>query len=152
MSVGEASEIFVKGKEAKIIVREVLGIPSLGKEIPRHEIRRSLRVRATMPFTYQLIVDKIVRPEVRGGTIVDISYHGVLAEVEERLEPPSEIKLKIDLSLVDATVADIYARICRTRAENGRFQISIEFTSVSVQSSLSIRKFVQLLIQGTGSV
>ena len=142
----------MKGKAKQVTVHEVLGIPSLGKEIPRVEIRRSLRVNVKMPFTYQVVVGKAVQAEWYPGTIVDISYHGVLAEIDRELPAHSEIKMKMDLVLVDHTVTDAYARVLRSKPLEDRVQINIEFTSVSVQSSVNIRRFVQMLMQGSGAV
>jgi adenylate cyclase len=95
------------------------------------------------------VENKIVMPQLRQAVILDISYHGVLAEMEEELPSHSDIKLGLDLSLVGYKATDIYAKIISTRRSEGRYLSSIEFTSVSVQSNVNIKYFVQLLIQGS---
>ncbi|OGA47863.1 MAG: adenylate cyclase [Betaproteobacteria bacterium RIFCSPLOWO2_12_FULL_62_58] len=145
----EPMDVYVKGKAHPVSLREVLAIPSLGKEVPRQEIRKSPRVEVTIPFTYQVVENKIVMPQLHHGVILDISYHGVLTEVGQDLAPHSDIKLTLDLSLVGYTAADVYAKILKTRPSEGRYVSSIEFTSVSVQSTMNIKHFVQLLIQGS---
>ena len=149
VKTGEPMDVLVKGKTNPVSLREVLAIPSLGKEVPRVEIRKSPRVEVKLPFSYQVVENKIIMPELHRGTILDTSYHGVRAEVGQQLAPYSEIKLALDLSLVSYTATDIYAKILTTRQREDRQLLTIEFTSVSVQSNSNIRHFVQLLIQGS---
>jgi adenylate cyclase len=149
VETAEPMEVHVKGKEQPVTLREVLTIPSLGREVPRQEIRRSPRVEVKIPFTYQLIENKIIMPQVHRGTLLDISYHGVLAELEEPLPAYSDIKLDLDMSLIGYHAADVYAKVLKTTRDGEHYVSGIEFTSVSVQSNLNIKHFVQLLIQGS---
>jgi adenylate cyclase len=142
-------DVHVKGKSQPVRLHEVLAIPSLGLQVPRHEVRKSPRVEVKIPFTYQSVVDKIVMPQLRTGVILDLGYHGVFAEVEPGLEAHSDIRLGLDLSLIGSRANDVYAKVRGTRSNNGRCMASIEFTSVSVPSELAIRQFVQTLIQGS---
>ena len=148
-TTGEPMDVHVKGKAQPVSLREVLAIPTLGTEVPRQEIRRSPRIEVKIPFSYQTVKSKIVVPQIHEGTIRDISYHGVLAEVGQDLEPYTEIKLALDLSLVGYKASDIYAKVLKTRAQGTRYLSAIEFTSVSVQSNLNIQQFIHLLIQGS---
>ena len=145
----EPVNVFVKGKAQPVQVYEVVSIPSLGKSPPRKEIRRSHRVEVTIPFNFYLVEDKIVTPELRKGMIMDISYHGILAELDCELPVFSDIKLEIDLSLIGYKAVDIYAKILNCKRQDNRCISAIEFTSVSVQSNIHIQQFVQLLVQGS---
>jgi adenylate cyclase len=149
VEVSEPMSVHVKGKSQPVSLREVLGIPSLGLQLPRQEIRRSPRVEVNIPFTYHVIENKIVLPRPRSGTIRDISYHGVLALVEEELPPYSEMKIDLDLSLVGHQASDIYAKVLKITRDGPRYLLGIEFTSVSVQTSMNIQQFIHLLIQGS---
>lgn len=146
---GEPMDVLVKGKPTPVAMREVMAIPSLNIEVPRQEIRRSPRVEVKMPSTYQLIENKIIMPEARQGTIFDISYQGILAELDEKLAPYSDIKLNLELSLIGRKATDVYAKVMHNFDRDGRSLSGIEFTSVSVQSETDIRQFVQLLLQGS---
>lgn len=146
---GDPMDVHVKGKAEPVTVREVLAIPSLGLEVPRQEIRRSPRIEVRIAFTYQIVASKIVVPQMHPGTILDLSYHGVLAEVAQALEPASELKLGLDLSLVGYKATDVYAKVLKSRQEDGRYLAALEFTSVSVQTNLNIQQFIHLLIQGS---
>ena len=147
VTTGKPMDVFVKGKSKPVALYEVQGIPSLGLELPRKEIRKSPRVEVRIAFTYQLVVNKIVMPQVYQSVIRDISYHGILAEMEQRLAPHSEIKLVFDMLLVGYRASDIYAKIVMTREKEGCFMSGIEFTSVGVQSEVNIKYFVQMLVQ-----
>jgi adenylate cyclase len=149
VQTAEPMDVHVKGKAEPVSLREVLAIPSLGLEVPRQEIRRSPRIEVRIPFTYQLVKSKIVVPQIHQGTILDISYHGVLAEVSEEIEALSEIKLGLDLSLVGYKASDIYAKVLKCRQHDARYLAAVEFTSVSVQSTMNIQQFIHLLIQGS---
>jgi adenylate cyclase len=147
-TVSEPMDVYVKGKKDPVNLFEVLAIPSLGKEVPRQEIRKSPRVETHIPFTFHVIEDKIVSPEQRSGTILDISYNGVLATLEGEVPAQTDIKLDLNLAHAGTRATDVYARALRTFERDGKRVTSIEFTSVSVQSNVNIRHFVQLLIQG----
>lgn len=146
---GEPMDVHVKGKTVPVSLREVHAIPSLGHVVPRQEIRRSQRIEVRIPFTYQVIENKTVIPRLHQGMILDIAYHGVLAELGQLLPAYSEIKFDLDLSMVGHRATDIYAKIVNTKQGAGRHLSGIEFTSVSAQSNMNIQLFVQLLIQGT---
>jgi adenylate cyclase len=149
VTASKPMKVFVKGKAKPVNLYEVLAIPSLGLELPRREIRKSPRVVVDIPFTWQLVVNKIVTPQVHHGVMKDISYHGILAEMEQQIAPHSDVKMGLDLSLLGYKDSDIYAKILKTREEDGRFLSGLEFTSVSVQSDINIKRFVQMLIQGS---
>jgi adenylate cyclase len=142
-------DVLVKGKPTPVSLREVLAIPSLGLQVPRQEIRRSPRVEASIPFSFRVVSNKIVMPGTKQGTIFDIGYHGILAELEMELPPYSDITLDIDLSVIGCRATDIYAKTLKNVDRDGRRLTGIEFTSVSVRSEMDIRHFVQFLIQGS---
>jgi len=144
--IGAAVQVYMKGKAESVSIREVKGIPSLGKFVPRMELRRSARVDVLLPFTYQMLSKKAVLATVAKGTIHNIGYEGVLAEVDGRLPLYAEIKLSLNLVSLGYREDDVYGRVVEVREHNARYLCGIEFTSVSRQSSEKIRLFVQMLI------
>lgn len=146
---GEPMEVFVKGRSERVRVRELLSIPSEGRKLPRQEVRRSPRVEVRLPFSFQLLDDKIVVPRKGRGTIRDIGYHGVLAEIGElEVSRLAELKLDFQLPLVDYSATDIYARVVKVMEQDGRRLVGLEFTSLSAETNGAIQLFVQMLIQG----
>lgn len=149
VTTSKPMDVFVKGKVKPVNLYEVLAIPSLGLELPLRENRKSPRVVVNIPFTCQLVVNKIVTPQVCHGVIRDIGYHGILAEMEQQLARHSDVKMGLDMSLIGYKDSDIYAKILKTWEEDGRFLSSLEFTTVSVQGEINIKHFVQMLVQGS---
>jgi adenylate cyclase len=146
--VGEPLEVYVKGKPGKVRIREVIGIPSLGKEVPRQEIRRSPRVEVRLPFRYQRLQDKTVADGVESGTIHDIGYHGLLAEVAAPVELYDELKLDIELLQVEHHAQDVYARVVKVMRRGNAFLAGLEFTSLPALSNEKIQMFVHHALQG----
>ena len=115
--------------------------------VPRRKSEKP-PVRASIPFFYR-VRNKIVSADSHQGTILDIGYYGVKAELGRQFDPYSEVKMDIDLSIVGYRATDIYARILRMRLADDRHVASIEFTSLSRESQAHIRRLVQLLVQGS---
>ena len=147
--VGDPMDVFVKGKSAMIVLREVLGVPALGKEVPRQEVRRSPRVPVMLPLRYHEVNKDVVLPEPLAGRVLDIGYHGVLAEIEKPLEQFEEICLHFDLPLVGKRVQDLYGKVVKLVPHAAAPRVGIEFSSTSAENRAAIQMFVQLLIQGT---
>lgn len=149
VQVGEPMDAFVKGKSKVVALREVLAIPSLGKSVPRQEMRRSARVQVKLPVTFRMVSNQAVIPQARWGRILDIGYHGVLAEVWMPLERFAELVLDFDLPLVGDRMNDIYGRVVNAASHGDRTHVGIEFTSMRAEQRAAIQLFVQLLIQGS---
>lgn len=146
---GDPMDAFVKGRSKLVALREVLGIPSLGKTVPRHEQRRSARVQVRLPFTYRMVANRVVIPEPREGLILDIGYHGILAEVPLAHSAFSEMMIDFDLPLVGVRMADLYGKVVKVMPEGSRTRIGVEFTSMRSEQKAAIQLFVQLLIQAS---
>ncbi|HUQ74065.1 MAG TPA: adenylate/guanylate cyclase domain-containing protein [Burkholderiales bacterium] len=144
-ATGDAMEVYVKGKVGRMQLREVVGIPSLELSVPRQEVRRSPRIAVKLPFSFQRVEKKIVVPQRMPGTILDVGYHGVLADMRRELPLHSEIKLGFELPLVSHTADDIYARVVKRSEGN---VAGLEFTSLSIESTSKLQLFVQMLLQG----
>ncbi len=148
VQTGSPADVYVKGKKDPVNLYEVVAIPSLNRVVPRQEIRKSPRVETNISFKFQLLRGKSVAPEQYSGTVLDISYNGVLALLDIDVPSQADIKLELNLAIVGTSATDLYARVRRMIERDGRRLAGIEFTSVSPQSNRVIRRFVQLLIQG----
>lgn len=146
---GAPMEVHLKGRRASVTLREVHGIPSLGKRVPRLERRRSPRVQARIPFSYQLLANDVVSPVRAAGTILDVDYGGMLIELQRELGLLEELKIEAILPLTGYRADDIYARVVNAQPQAGRY--GIEFTLVGPETSRNIRTLVQLLVQGPGA-
>jgi adenylate cyclase len=145
---GDPTEVHVKGRAERVRVREALGIPGLGKVVPRQDVRKSPRVAAMLDLDYSILEGKRVRAESARGVIRDIGYRGLLAELEHPMPLYSELKLAFDLPPLGFRAADIYARLVSIRAQGPRFFAGVEFTSLAAETQAKIQLFVQMLLQG----
>lgn len=139
--------VYVKGKALPVTIHEVLEMPGLGLKAHRHDQRSSPRVKAKLPVTYYIVRDKVVTSERCDGLLMDISYQGAALRLGRELPPHTEIKLSISVPFVGAGANDIYARIIRTRIEEGQAVSGVEFTVISDEASAYIHQFVDYLLQ-----
>ena len=126
--VSAPTDVYVKGKKDPVNLYEILGIPSANKVVPRQEIRKSPRVETNISFKFQLLRGKSVAPEQYTGTVLDISYNGVLALLDIDVSAQSDIKLDLNLAVVGASATDLYARVRRMIDRDGRRLAGMEFT------------------------
>lgn len=140
--------VHVKGKAEPITVREVIEIPSLRKVVPRRDIRKSPRVKVQIAFSYQIIHTDITVPQVHRGVALVLGYHGVLATVDRPLKAATELKLRMDLPLVNHRATDVYGRVKKTTTTADGYLCGVEFTSFGNKTRSSIELLVQLLMQG----
>lgn len=47
-----------------------------------------MRVEVKLPFSYQVVENKIVIPRTHQGIVLDIGYHGVLAQTGSSASSP----------------------------------------------------------------
>lgn len=146
VTVGEAMEVFVKGKTQPVRLHELYAIPSLNLEAPRKEIRRSKRLEVRLPCSFSLVQNKIVMPKSISATIHDIGYYGMLLEIDYPLKELDDIKLEFDLPLIDFKASDIYAKVVKLRHDGSRHFAGIEFTFINHETNMKIQLFVQLLV------
>jgi adenylate cyclase len=141
-------DVYVKGKSERLRIREALGIPELGKVVPRQEVRRSPRVEVELALEYRPLVGKMVASQPLSGMVLDLGYRGALAQFAQPLPVYSEVKLAFDLPRLGFRAEEIYARIVSVREQRGKPLAGLEFSSLSAEASDKIRLFVQMRIQG----
>jgi hypothetical protein len=90
-----------------------------------------------------------VVPESRAGRILDIGYHGVLAEIAVAPSQYSEIVLAFDLPLVGQKLEGLYAKVVKVMERPDCVRVGVEFSAMNPEQRAAIQLFVQLLIQGT---
>ena len=149
VETAEPVEVQMKGKSAPVRLREVLAIPSLGWKLPRQDVRRSPRVEVHIPCVYQNVEDKVIIPGERRGIVHDMSYDGMLTEVDSDLAEHDDIVVRLDLSLVGSQVRDIYAKVRSVRDVREQRLAGVEFTAIQQELERDLRRFVQLLLQGS---
>ncbi len=148
VETGEPMEVYVKGRSERLRIREALGIPELGKFVPRQEVRKSPRVAVDLSVRYHALVGKMVEERPLMGRITDLGYHGARMQLVAPLPLHSEVKLAFHLPRLDFRAEEIYARIVSLREHDGRYLAGLEFTSLDADTSSQIQLFVQMRVQG----
>jgi adenylate cyclase len=146
VSASAPMQVYVKGRQQPVGLRELVAIPSRKLKVPRQEFRRSHRVDTRLPCLCQRIQDKIIVPQIVHTAVRDIGYHGLLLEVAEKIELHSEVKLEFDLSLVEYRATEVYARVVTLKPEDGQWLAGVEFTAIDAECLEKVRMFVQLLV------
>jgi hypothetical protein len=80
-----------------------------------------------------------------------MSYHGLLAELDEDVAPMTDLKLEMNLSLLGRKSTDVYAKVLKSFVLDGKRVCGIEFTSTDPGTAFDIQRFVQLLLQGSAT-
>jgi adenylate cyclase len=145
---GEPMDVYVKGRAGRVRVREALGIPALGKVVPRQDQRKSPRVPVRLDLDYWPLEGKMVRAEAARGIVRDLGYHGALVELPRPAGLYSELKLAFDLPPLGVRADEVYARVVSARAHDGGVLAGVEFTSLDGETNARIELFVQMLLQG----
>jgi len=147
IEVGDVNEVHVKGKVKPVKMYELLAISKPERlEVPRREIRKSPRVEVNIPLNYYLIEHKVVSPEQYKGKIIDISYGGLYINTDEEVQPFSEIKMKMSLSLMETDSSEIYARVLNSKKINNHYESHLEFTAIDDSARRAIKAYVDNLI------
>jgi adenylate cyclase len=147
VKAGEPIEVYVKGRSERLHIREALGIPELGKVVPRQEERKSPRVEVELTVQYQALVGKVVDSRPLMGTMRDLGYHGALVQLVTPVRLHSEVKLAFHLPRLDFRAEEIYARVVSVREHAGEHLAGMEFTSLGAETARHIQLFVQMCIQ-----
>ena len=145
---GAPMDVYVKGKSGALRVREVLAVPDLGRTVPRQDQRKSPRVDVDLGLEYRALAGKRMAAELARGRVLDLSYHGALAELGEPLPLYSEIKMAFELPGLAFRADDVYARAVSVREKGGRHLAGLEFTSLGEEASNKIQLYVQMCLQG----
>jgi adenylate cyclase len=147
IQAGEPMDVYVKGKSERLRIREVLGVPELGKVVPRQDVRKSPRVVVDLAVEYRPLAGKMVDAEPLRGVMRDLGYHGALVQLVDPLPLYSEVKLAFELPALQFHAEDIYARVVSVREQGGRYLGGLEFTSLGAEANSKIQLFVQMRIQ-----
>lgn len=139
-------QVYVKGRLQPVSLRELVAIPSRKLKVPRQEFRRSHRAGTRVPCLCQLVQGDDVQPRIIHAMILDMSYHGLMLELPERIEPGNVLQLEFDLTLVQYRAVGVFARVVKIKAEKGHWVAGLEFTEISEECRPKVQMFVQLLV------
>ncbi|MBV5296597.1 MAG: PilZ domain-containing protein [Rhodoferax sp.] len=147
IETGQVNEVRVKGKKGMVRMLELLSTRRPRHLVaPAREIRNSPRVEVDIAVKFQRVSGKSVLPEELIGRVVDISYGGMYIVSPVALAAFSDIKIALSTSL-GSDLTEIYAKVLRVSAVNNGFECRIEFTSIHTVAALTIKEFVDGIVE-----
>lgn len=148
VQIGHRREVSVKGKTEPVCLYEVKGIHWGGKdlEVPSREIRGNIRVELDTDFFFQVVKDKGVSSTQYEGQLKDISYNGLFAVIGFPVEPYTDIRMRLALSLFSDESREIYGKVMSVRKLESGYGCGIEFTSIDEESQIAINHFIDRLV------
>lgn len=139
-------QVWIKGRSEPVALRELVAVPSRKLKVPRQEFRRSHRVQAQLPATYQVVRDGVVLPHVAACTLRDVGYHGTMLVLSEPLMLQDEVRLSFDLPMANYQARDVYARVVTLASGEDGVLAGMEFTRTSAEFDAHVQRFVQMLV------
>ena len=115
--------------------------------MPRRDVRRSVRVELDQSIRFQVVQGKSVEARERAARVVDLSYGGLRLLCDEPLEPYTDIRLSLLLSVLSAQATDVYGKVLRVEPSGGRWACQVSFTSIEPSAQQAIKDFVDATIQ-----
>ncbi|NNJ73281.1 MAG: adenylate cyclase, partial [Enterobacterales bacterium] len=147
IEVGSINTVHVKGKSDAVKMFELLAITEPDYlAVPQREIRTSPRVEANIPIQFNLLEGKTVLDTEFTGTVIDMSYGGLFILTEKPLEPNTEIKMEISVSILGKASSVVYARVLGCREVGEGYESNVEFTSLDDKASGIIKSYVDSLV------
>lgn len=149
ITTGTSNQVFVKGKKEPVKLYELLSLNSEPElRVPCREVRKNLRIEVDLPLIFYMIDDKTVLQKEYSASIIDLSYSGMLIELEQELKMLSEIKFSLSLSLMNNQSSDIYGKVIRANKVMNAWHVNIEFTSIPTDADKALRSYINRIIQG----
>lgn len=149
IEVGAVRRLRVKGRRGPVTLYEMLAVTRPEHmEVPRVELRNSPRVAVELPLQFHRMDGKQVLQETHAGSIRNLGYDGMLAQLEMELPTLSEINFRVNSEFATDVSGELYARALHTRPVANRFEISFAFTTSGAAGHEVVRRYVDQLLWG----
>jgi len=147
IETGMENEVHAKGMAHPLQLYELLSISHPEKiKLPVRDNRRALRIKISLPVSYQLLDGKSVLPDVYEGHVVDISYGGMMINTSIPMNQYSDIKMKVNLSPLMTEPLDIYAKALYVQQKGEATEVGLAFTIIDDATSAAIKSFVDNMV------
>ena len=148
VEVGDVNEVRVKGRSGVVRMFELLAMRHpRALAVPRRDVRRSLRVQVDQPVRFRLVDGKSVAPEELTGHLLDLGYGGLKLISPVALEPYTDIRLSVLLSVLSPEPTEIDGKIVRVEPAPAGVACQVSFTSIELTAQQAIKDFVDGAIQ-----
>jgi adenylate cyclase len=149
IEIGAMRCLQVKGRSGPVTLYEMLAVTEPERvEVPQVELRNSPRVAVELPLHFHRVDGKQVLQETHAGSIRNIGYHGMLAQLELELPTLSEINFRVNSDFATDVSGELYARVLQARPLANSFEISFAFTTSGTTGHEVVRRYVDQLLWG----
>lgn len=143
--IGSVNQVWVKGLPTPITLYELLAVRGPAPlVVPRVDPRRSPRIIVDLPAAFRPLRSKIILPQPIIGRVLDLSYHGLRAQLPMDLPLLSEVVVDLDVGIdgYDDDVGDLYARVLRARPGRDGYVTCFELTSLGSPGQRLVKHLV----------
>ena len=141
------NEVNAKGMAKPLRLYELLSVSHPEKiKLPVRDNRRALRIKISLPLSYQLLDGKSVLPDVYEGHVVDISYGGMMINTAIPMNQYSDIKMKVNLAPLMTEPVDIYAKALYVQQKGEATEVGLAFTIIDDATSAAVKSFVDNMV------
>lgn len=151
VEVAATRQLRVRGHRGPITLHAlgaITGTDSGRVAVPNVEVRSSPRVPVDLPLLYQTVEDQRVMPMEREGSIVNLGYDGMLAQLPLPLPSMGEITFALAPEPTALKYEDLYARALHQRETDDGYQTAFTFTSVGTHGREAVRRYVDQMLWG----
>ena len=113
---------------------------------PVRDNRRALRIKISLPVSYQLLDGKSVLPDVYEGHVVDISYGGMMINTPILMNQFSDVKMKVNLSPLMTEPLDIYAKALYVQQKGEATEVGLAFRIIDDTTSAAVKSLVDNMV------
>ena len=147
IETGMENEVNAKGMAKPLRLYELLSVSHPEKiKLPVRDNRRALRIKISLPLSYQLLDGKSVLPDVYEGHVVDISYGGMMINTAIPMNQYSDIKMKVNLAPLMTEPVDIYAKALYVQQKGEATEVGLAFTIIDDATSAAVKSFVDNMV------
>ena len=147
IETGMENQVNAKGMAKPLRLYELLSVSHPEKiKLPVRDNRRALRIKISLPLSYQLLDGKSVLPDVYEGHVVDISYGGMMINTAIPMNQYSDIKMKVNLAPLMTEPVDIYAKALYVQQKGEATEVGLAFTIIDDATSAAVKSFVDNMV------
>jgi adenylate cyclase len=149
VDIGAIRSLRIKGRRGPINLYELSAVRTPQRiRVPQIEMRHSPRVPVQLPLHFYRVQDKRVTEDIQQGSILNLGYDGMLAQVGLDLPSLSEISFSVSDGLTATAPSELYARALHSRARGDGWQTAFAFTSTGTPGHEAVRAYVDRLLWG----
>lgn len=149
IEVGGVNEVMVKGKSepVKLYDLKAVNYPRT-LVVPEIEIRKSPRILVDFPVVFRKVEAKRIMSERFVGTVNDLGYFGLSADLPLILPTYSEILMSLTPEFGAESPVEVYARVLRATRNEGGYRTNLQFTTIDTPGHRKVKQYIDQILWG----